>query len=837
MSLTADDFARMQDQLMQLKSQKYDADGKAKRLETELNSLKKHTVDVEKELDKANKVIAKSKKHKDIQGVIAEHEAEMEDIRRQNAGLTANLTELSRLNEKIQREYDEFKATGGVPGTPQQPRRSEANIANAEKQVASLTEELAATKLQLARETAALKASLAKETEERKAAQARIVQILDAKTSSPPAGAAEGGEAAAANSLQTAIAQLIADINALTTADDAQKTALVVSAEKLATIPPPASTERADVLTAANSELKLLLEKAEHHSTELTARLAESEARIAQLEDQLRQAQKKQTEVEQHAEAEISRWRDEFNKSEEKLKKKQSNFMLLQQEKDALLLQHQESSARLADSKKAEVEESSKQKAAERAKVEEAHRKALADVESSKAAEIGKLQQQLAEVPALREAVKQRDAEIQKDKAEIAQLRKQLDTAKADTQAKLDASKAQATEKIAQLEKIANAATTRANEGEEARAGLEKQLKERTDQLAELQKSRALDTKEIEDLRQLANKRKETIDQLARESQELTVKHTAQQEATKKDAEQKLAEERKRLTAQLTESQDKCKELQTKSDQQEEQLKEMVVLREELTTLQATAEELRTNLGQREETIQQLQSDLQKTQTQLEEQTRVAAEHLKTIQDAEAARVVNERKNANLIKDLKRQIKLEQKRGTMLEGELEDSRGRESSKEGDDKLSARGHRRNNSSSMSHSSLSHGGGGAKSESPDVISLAGVIDDPIISQNEHAELIHRVSMLQAEVAEWKERTHAMEAQRADSDTKLKQKSELVKHLLSGPNAAAASSPRRAVKVETSAATLQEQNFKLQSLLEETLMKNIQLQKMVDALSQKK
>jgi hypothetical protein len=192
-----------------------------------------------------------------------------------------------------------------------------------------------------------------------------------------------------------------------------------------------------------------------------------------------------------------------------------------------------------------------------------------------------------------------------------------------------------------------------------------------------------------------------------------------------------------------------------------------------------------------------------------------------------------------LIKDLKRQMKLEQRRGAILEGELEDSRGREAGREGDDhgsvrsrddRISIRSHRRNNSSSQLHTSQST----YKSDSPDVVSLAGPhpMDDPIISQNEHTELIHKVSMLQAEVAEWKERVHNMEAHRAQGETKLKQKSELVKQLLSGPNAAA--SPRRSVKAESSTASLQEMNAKLQTLLEETLTKNIQLQKMVDHLS---
>ena len=92
------DFVLLQVQLLELREQNYQLTDSCRRHEKEISQLRDHSSKLEKDLNKANTVISKSKKAKEVEVLVQDSESlqsklisQEEDFRLQNETLMAEL--------------------------------------------------------------------------------------------------------------------------------------------------------------------------------------------------------------------------------------------------------------------------------------------------------------------------------------------------------------------------------------------------------------------------------------------------------------------------------------------------------------------------------------------------------------------------------------------------------------------------------------------------------------------------------------------------------------------------------------------------------------------------
>jgi predicted nucleic acid-binding Zn-ribbon protein len=179
--LSPEDFARLQSSLMDIKTEKYELQDKCSRLEAELNGLKKVHEITDKNLAKCTKVIAKSKKAKEVQAMVEKYENEVDELKTQNKGLMANLAEMAD-------ELDRAKKGGATESPDAVATRSglEAKLAEVED-----ARNVAVNKLEM--ERTSFQEKITQLTQERDEAEAKYIRLL-----SGPSAADEGDRSEAA---------------------------------------------------------------------------------------------------------------------------------------------------------------------------------------------------------------------------------------------------------------------------------------------------------------------------------------------------------------------------------------------------------------------------------------------------------------------------------------------------------------------------------------------------------------------------------------------------------------------------------------------------------------
>jgi type I site-specific restriction endonuclease len=107
-SLSEEEFARLQSQLIELKTSNYNHEEQARRSNAEMSQLRDRVSQLDRELQKANKIISKSKKAKDVSGLVDENEglqrkihAMEEEYQLQNRTLMAELSKVCSDNEHL----------------------------------------------------------------------------------------------------------------------------------------------------------------------------------------------------------------------------------------------------------------------------------------------------------------------------------------------------------------------------------------------------------------------------------------------------------------------------------------------------------------------------------------------------------------------------------------------------------------------------------------------------------------------------------------------------------------------------------------------------------------
>ncbi|KAH3818751.1 hypothetical protein DPMN_120476 [Dreissena polymorpha] len=115
-ALSEDEFHRMQLQLLELRTAKYELEAQNKKQERELQAFKEAADHAEKELQKAQKTINKSKKLKEVEILIQENDSlqlklqsQEEDFRLQNQTLMHELNTLCTANEELEKQVAELR--------------------------------------------------------------------------------------------------------------------------------------------------------------------------------------------------------------------------------------------------------------------------------------------------------------------------------------------------------------------------------------------------------------------------------------------------------------------------------------------------------------------------------------------------------------------------------------------------------------------------------------------------------------------------------------------------------------------------------------------------------
>ncbi|KAK9514693.1 hypothetical protein VZT92_025389 [Zoarces viviparus] len=120
-ALSEEEFHRMQAQLLELRTQNYQLSDDVRKNSSELNVLRQKNVVLEKDFIKAQKALNKSKKAQEVEALLGENEmlqsklhSQEEDFRLQNSTLMTELSKLCTQIEQLEQENQGLKEGGGA---------------------------------------------------------------------------------------------------------------------------------------------------------------------------------------------------------------------------------------------------------------------------------------------------------------------------------------------------------------------------------------------------------------------------------------------------------------------------------------------------------------------------------------------------------------------------------------------------------------------------------------------------------------------------------------------------------------------------------------------------
>uniref|UniRef100_A0A8C9D977 GRIP1 associated protein 1 n=1 Tax=Panthera leo TaxID=9689 RepID=A0A8C9D977_PANLE len=125
-ALSEEEFQRMQAQLLELRTNNYQLSDELRKNGVELTSLRQKVAYLDKEFNKAQKALSKSKKAQEVEGLLSENEmlqaklhSQEEDFRLQNSTLMAEFSKLCSQMEQLERENQQLKDGAARAGTTQ----------------------------------------------------------------------------------------------------------------------------------------------------------------------------------------------------------------------------------------------------------------------------------------------------------------------------------------------------------------------------------------------------------------------------------------------------------------------------------------------------------------------------------------------------------------------------------------------------------------------------------------------------------------------------------------------------------------------------------------------
>uniref|UniRef100_A0A8C0DEU3 GRIP1 associated protein 1 n=1 Tax=Balaenoptera musculus TaxID=9771 RepID=A0A8C0DEU3_BALMU len=125
-ALSEEEFQRMQAQLLELRTNNYQLSDELRKNGVELTSLRQKVAYLDKEFNKAQKALSKSKKAQEVEGLLSENEmlqaklhSQEEDFRLQNSTLMAEFSKLCSQMEQLERENQQLKDGAARAGAAQ----------------------------------------------------------------------------------------------------------------------------------------------------------------------------------------------------------------------------------------------------------------------------------------------------------------------------------------------------------------------------------------------------------------------------------------------------------------------------------------------------------------------------------------------------------------------------------------------------------------------------------------------------------------------------------------------------------------------------------------------
>ncbi|XP_060574381.1 GRIP1-associated protein 1-like isoform X2 [Ruditapes philippinarum] len=740
--LSEDEFHRMQLQLIELRTAKYELEATNKKQEREIQSLKDAAETSEKELQKAQKAINKSKKAKEVEMLLQEADnlqmklqSQEDDFRVQNQTLMQELTNLVSSNEDLEKQLSELKENkGGNQGASEVSSHLEDEVRRLQAQNAALQKSLSEMQSK----------TLSKSENEDDSEAAESVTTSDGN---------------------------ITDVETLQKKID---------------------------------ELKLSVDTEAEEKRMIKQKLSENE--------------------ESHKE-EVKSLKDELEKLTEKLKKKQESYVQLQGEK--------ESSFRDLNAKLIELHFS-----------KDRDQKYYTD-------QISKLQQEIAKYQKIQDEIKSNsDQAIKQLQNKMAQMQQQ-ESQKASEMA--------------------------------------------SQQLLHLQQDRDKQIQSAQEANKLAEKRKAMLDELAIEYQKDGDKHREQMLTMENDYEVRL----KTLQQKLDQEQKKHAELEKLKSTLEEKQTEINSLSEKCGWLERklsdTEGSLDKTLDENETTLLSLKTDHEeeitslKTEhsTQIEQLTNTFQAEIKSLKESEESqkqvitnleeevkkfkqeikdgvneKKVHEKKGKSVLKDLKKQLHAERKRGDKLQERLQEVLSNGSHNKSIEDLFRTPDMMSDSWREDQSSVSSWSGGGTLASygtnPSVMSTSpqsspmspssefpGTVRNEGL-ENESKELLGRLAAVQQEKWDLEEKVRHLETSTAAMANDLIEKAKIIEHYVmesrtdmkhnnSQPDDKITFKKVLDLVNKTDEHGLREMNKKLQNMLEETLTKNMHLQKDLETMSQ--
>lgn len=125
-ALSEEEFQRMQAQLLELRTNNYQLSDELRKNGVELTSLRQKVAYLDKEFNKAQKALSKSKKAQEVEGLLSENEmlqaklhSQEEDFRLQNSTLMAEFSKLCSQMEHLELENQQLKDEASRAGAAQ----------------------------------------------------------------------------------------------------------------------------------------------------------------------------------------------------------------------------------------------------------------------------------------------------------------------------------------------------------------------------------------------------------------------------------------------------------------------------------------------------------------------------------------------------------------------------------------------------------------------------------------------------------------------------------------------------------------------------------------------
>eukprot|EP00118_Oscarella_pearsei_P008812 m.47241 g.47241 ORF g.47241 m.47241 type:complete len:855 (+) comp33771_c0_seq6:68-2632(+) len=825
-SLSADEFERIQNQLIDLKTANYSYEERARRTTGELTSLRQKLEQLEKELEKSNKIISKSKKAKDVAAVVEESEGLQrklhhmeEEYQLQSKTLMEELSRLSQDNETLKQQLPTGRVGGkeSVNETDQKAGTSELEGEVQWLQAVNKTLEktLQSTKGKYEAEIADLKKSIG--------LRGRSPQVLKRAVT-----AREETDGAA--------------VSLLVSSSTVEHAELASSVDKDVDEYLSTSKEDFGMITAENESLrKQLLEK---EDLQLKFDTLEEEKKL--LVERSKTSQEKN-------EKRISSLEAEAAKLNDKLRRKQEILLQLQDEKEK---QYADSKTSLSDAmaaKEREIHTLIEQAAKIQGELDKTNQRfqemqqrsqlMVKDLQASLTASESQARGNTEESSRLFAELRQKNSDLTD---EIASLKDESQRANVSE----DEAKKRLSEVHKNIEDLAKKNALLIEEASSLKAQLQqseraqKQLTEQKDFGSE-EKEQAL--RQLDEALRLAESRKTMADDMSRERERIV------EESRRKMAD--MQQEHKASQRQQSEDLEKEK---LKSGQLQLRVKQLEANEKEFSGAKAKVDELESQLQKMQDDLEKVRKegedevdkakqDAENAKLQIEslEAEKVEIEGKLSVQeqallDKNAENKLFEKKSVSLMKDLKRQLQLERKRSERMQEQVSETKGKQSLDElfvpPSASLSADLHRppsRDGSNSSTAAAATAGASSTTSlpdDTTDLLArLAGLREENWLLEERVAHLETNASSLAEDVLQKSAiiHQHYMDTKSRVGDWahSPKQQRSAAQRMLTS-----LASPFKSAKGEQN---LKEAVFKLQRVVEETLMKNIHLHQNIDML----